>query len=455
MDLDRIINKLEHSYMKAEKFCPVEFNEKTLVIAVSGAGNEELTTNLQAKLDCPVTTREVSPSRLERLLGELEEKDDTDKGRYTLSQDTQGVIPEKINTIIADAVRNGASDIHFEPREDGVVVRFRRDGVLHDIRTLPKNALPSITSRVKIMADLDIAEKRQPQDGRINIRAAQRDVDVRLSIVPTVHGERIVMRLLGQDDLRSELDDLGMLEDEQNRAQSILKERDGIVLATGPTGSGKTTTLYCFMQQLPYDDLNVITIEDPVEYQLDGFNQIEVDPEYGVGFAQALRSVLRQDPDVIFVGEIRDQASANLAVHAALTGHLVFSTLHTRNAIGTIDRLHNMGVERHLIGASLRAVLAQRLVRTLCPNCRVKQNDHYRPGGCSKCMETGYQGRTGIFEFITINEKIQGMIEEGESTEAIRRQLRNRGQRSLQQSAQKIINNGKTDPGEVKRVLGE
>ncbi|MFB6344173.1 MAG: GspE/PulE family protein [bacterium] len=347
-------------------------------------------------------------------------RDQVSDDRQRLDSSEEAPIASRINSIIADGVLNEASDIHFEPRKDKIRVRFRQDGVLHNYTELPKDILPGIISRIKVMADLDIAEQLNPQDGRINLDIGNREIDVRVSLVPTVHGERAVLRLLDKETLKSSFSELGLRSEQIPQMEDLMANKDGIVLVTGPTGSGKTTTLYCMLQQLARTENNIITLEDPVEYRLEGINQIEIKPEQGITFASGLRSVLRQDPDIILVGEIRDRESAKLAVHASLTGHLVFATLHTRSSVGALSRLTDLGLDPYLIGAGLTGIIAQRLVRTLCNNCKKEvENGEYEPAGCEDCRNTGYDGRAALFEILPIDETIRNQLDDEEGEEFV------------------------------------
>jgi general secretion pathway protein E len=365
-----------------------------------------------------------------------------------------------LNALLTQAVREGASDIHIEPFESRSVVRLRVDGVLRDVLEPPQAAHGVIVSRVKIMARLDIAEKRQPQDGRIMLRLAGRPVDVRVSCLPTAHGERVVMRLLDKQAGRLNLTSLGMPKDLHNR----------IILVTGPTGSGKTTTLYAALGQLDTNRLNIMTVEDPIEYDLDGIGQTQVNARIDLNFARALRAILRQDPDVIMIGEIRDLETAQIAVQASLTGHLVLATLHTNDSAGAVTRLVDMGVEPFLVASSLLGVLAQRLVRKLCPQCRVPHSPDaaeckllgvepftqlYVAGSCEACSFTGYQGRTGIFELLKVDDRMRTLIHDRAAESGLRQHAVANGMSSLRDDGLRWVRDGKTSIEEVLRVSRE
>lgn len=374
-----------------------------------------------------------------------------------------------INALLAQAVRENASDIHIEPFETRTVVRFRLDGVLRDIVEPPRGLHGVIVSRVKIMASLDIAEKRLPQDGRITLRLAGRAVDVRVSTLPTGHGERVVLRLLDKQAARLTLSALGMSAATLEELRRLIQQPHGIFLVTGPTGSGKTTTLYAALGQLDCKRLNIVTVEDPIEFDLDGIGQTHVNAKVGLTFARTLRSMLRQDPDVIMIGEIRDLETAQIAVQASLTGHLVLATLHTNDSVGAVTRLIDMGVEPFLVASSLLGVMAQRLVRRLCPACRRahtpssaerallgpaagKKATIYLPAGCPECGQTGYRGRTGIYELFVIDETTRPMIHDGASETAIQEHIQGRGMTSLREDGVRWVRDGTTSLEELVRV---
>ena len=375
-----------------------------------------------------------------------------------------------MNALFTQAVNEQASDIHVEPYEQASVVRFRRDGWLREIARPPRALHAALVSRIKIMASLDIAEKRLPQDGRIALRIGQRAVDVRVSTVPTGFGERLVLRLLDKDAARLRLDVLGMADDTRTEFAELLAHPHGIVLVTGPTGSGKSTTLYAALQTLDRSSRNIITVEDPIEYELSGIGQIQVNPRVDLDFARALRAILRQDPDVIMIGEIRDLETARIAVQASLTGHLVLATLHTNDAVSAVTRLVDMGVESYLLASCLRGVLAQRLVRRLCPGCRhsvaVDAVDRRRLGGfqgnalwtangCPDCSGSGYAGRSGIYELLIADEELQHLIHSGAAEAALRDCHRRAGRRSLFEDGQRLLAMGMTSADELLRVVAE
>jgi len=352
-----------------------------------------------------------------------------------------------VNLAIVQAIQKGASDIHIEPEKDCVKVRFRIDGVLHEIQSPPKHLQSAIISRIKIMSSLDIAERRVPQDGRFSIKAQGKEIDIRVSCVPTIYGENVVLRLLDASRIVLDLKDIGFSKKVLSEYKQAIARPHGIILVTGPTGSGKTTTLYASLGGIDRHEKNIITIEDPVEARLDGIRQIQVNTKVDLSFATALRSVLRQDPDVIMVGEIRDAETAGIAIHAALTGHLVFSTLHTNNAAGAITRLIDMGAEPFLVSSSVVAVLAQRLVRKVCKDCKSK--------GCQSCLNTGYKGRVAVFELLIPDDKIRELITSKASAEEIEKQARSSGMLTLLEDGEEKVKTGITTSEEVIRVTQE
>jgi len=376
-----------------------------------------------------------------------------------------------INALLTEAIKENASDIHIESFENRLLVRFRVDGVLREALQPPRALAPLLVSRVKVMAHLDIAEKRLPQDGRISLRVAGRPVDVRVSTLPTGHGERVVLRLLDKREGRLDLRQLGMEPYEEVRLLKLIQRPHGILLVTGPTGSGKTTTLYAGLTLLNDRKRNIMTVEDPIEYYLDGISQTQVNTKVEMTFARGLRAILRQDPDVVMVGEIRDLETAEIAVQASLTGHLVLSTLHTNSAVGAITRLRDMGVEPFLLSSSLVGVLAQRLVRKLCPHCKrphvatpadcevlgvasATPPTLYMPFGCERCNQSGYRGRSGIFELVVVDETLQTLIHEGKGEQEMGRHAR-RSSPSIRDDGRRRVLMGDTSLAELVRVTRE
>jgi len=386
----------------------------------------------------------------------------------------QALVVQLVNMMIRQAVAERASDIHIEPFENDLRIRFRIDGVLRSVAPPSKRLQAAIVSRIKIMADMNIAERRLPQDGRIKIRVAGRQIDLRISTLPTLYGESVVIRLLDRESQSVDLGAMGFPADTLSSFRKMLTAPYGIILATGPTGSGKTTTLYAALQEVSSPARKVITIEDPVEYQLPGINQMHVHAKIGLTFAEGLRTILRQDPDVIMVGEIRDEETADIAIHAALTGHLVFSTLHTNDSAGAVARLMDMGIEPFLVASSLEGVVAQRLVRRLCPKCReaykpsrqelhelgaaissYKGGPFYRATGCNECRGTGYRGRVGLFELLVVDDLIQEKLLTHASSGEIKEAAVSRGMITLREEGWRKVAEGVTTAEEVARVTHE
>jgi general secretion pathway protein E len=440
--------------LRARRIDTDEFNE--VVSALYNGANEgaaALADDLAQDID------------LSRLLQELPKVED-----LLESQDDAPVI-RLINALFTQALRNAASDIHIEPYETRSVVRLRVDGTLRDLIEPARALHAALISRIKIMAQLDIAEKRLPQDGRITLRMAGRPVDVRVSTIPTAHGERAVLRLLDKQAGRLDLPRLGMDEITLARMDRLIREPHGIILVTGPTGSGKTTTLYAALSRLDSASLNIMTVEDPIEYDLDGISQTQVNPRIEMTFARALRTILRQDPDVIMIGEIRDLETAQIAVQASLTGHLVFATLHTNDAISAVTRLVDMGVEPFLLASSLIGVGAQRLVRRLCLECRQPWDEDmgkspslgsfsasgilYKAQGCAACNHSGYQGRTGIYELLAVDNDLRRRVHDRASEQDLREYVVSAGMRSLRDDGMRLATRGITSLEEVVRVTRE
>lgn len=399
-----------------------------------------------------------------KLAEELPETEDL------LEADDDAPIIKLINALLTEAIKENASDIHVETFENDLKVRFRVDGVLREVLSPGKKLAPLLVSRIKVMAKLDIAEKRIPQDGRIALKIANRGVDVRVSTIPSSHGERVVMRLLDKQAGRLDFSHLGMPENLMKEMDILLHKPHGIILVTGPTGSGKTTTLYAGLTLLNNATRNILTVEDPVEYLLNGIGQTQVNTKVDMTFARGLRAILRQDPDVVMVGEIRDLETAEIAIQASLTGHLVLSTLHTNTASGAVTRLQDMGIESFLLSSSLLGVLAQRLVRTLCPNCKVAATANskecelmgfespaptiYHSGGCVECNHSGYRGRQGIFELVTVDEETRAMIHNGSGELEIEKHARQKGF-SIREDGKRRVLEGLTTVEEILRVTRE
>ena len=467
---------------------PIGFEDDKLVIAMADPANVLAIDDIRAisgrEVVLKVATRsdvEGAVSRMASLdnsvtdMAELAAEDAVeahDLGAVEAAADEAPVV-KLVNMLITRAAADRASDIHIEPTERDLRVRFRIDGVLHEIMRTPRSISNALVSRLKIMADIDIAERRRPQDGRINLKVGGKQLDLRVSSLPTIYGEKVVMRLLDTSTALLELKDLGFLGDNERRYQESFSKPYGTILCVGPTGSGKSTTLYATLNVLNRPEVNIVTIEDPVEYRLPGISQVQVNKKAGLNFASALRSFLRQDPDIMLVGEIRDQETANIAIESALTGHLVLSTLHTNNAPASISRLIEMGVEPFLVGSALDAVLAQRLARRLCSQCKetytptaeaLREADFplegrdevptlHRPIGCKHCSNTGYRGRLAIHELMTVNEEIELLAVERAATELLTKAAVANGMRTLREDGMDKVAMGLTSMEEIMRVI--
>ena len=401
----------------------------------------------------------------ELILSEIEDIGDL------LDDTSNAPIIKLVNLMLSQAVKERASDIHVEPSQNRVKIRYRVDGILYDKLSPPRHVQSTLVSRIKIMAKMNIAEKRLPQDGRIEIKIGDKNIDIRVSTIPTAFGERVVMRLLDKTNVLITVSDLGMPEDRLKEFDKLIRTAYGIILVTGPTGSGKTTTLYAALSTINTTDINIITIEDPVEYQIEGIGQIQVNPKIDLTFAKGLRSIVRQDPDVILVGEIRDMETAEIAIQSALTGHLVFSTLHTNDSASAVTRLIDMGIEPFLITSSVVGILAQRLVRVICNNCKeeytpneeslqniglnpaiVEDNKICRGRGCPSCLNTGYAGRTGIFELMIFDDDLKHLILKSSDANTIKYSAVEQGMATLQQDGGQKVLDGITTIEEVFRV---
>ncbi|MDH4263793.1 MAG: type II secretion system ATPase GspE [Spirochaetia bacterium] len=410
----------------------------------------------------------------------LEFLTELDDLRDSMDLANEAPIIKMVNLILSNAISDRASDIHIEPQEKELWVRYRVDGVLHKVLSPPKAIQNGILSRIKIMANLNIAENRLPQDGKIKIRFGGNDIDIRVSSLPTQFGERLVLRLLNKSEYDFNIENIGFEKNILDTYKKVIDEPNGIILITGPTGSGKTTTLYASLQKINDESRNIITVEDPVEYQINGISQVHARPKIGLSFAEGLRSILRQDPDVIMVGEIRDEETARVAIQSALTGHMVLSTLHTNDAPSSISRLLDMGIEPYLITATVRGVMAQRLLRVLCQKCRVKVKANaahlkeiskymekpvsrksktkveaiqiYEVGGCKECMNTGYKGRIGIYELMIIDEKMRSVILKNPSLDDVRNLAIKNGMKTLRESAILKVLSGITTMSEALRI---
>lgn len=482
---------------QAERYraIPIQKEEDRLILATDKPLDLESFDNLSQLLNCRIKITVASTTQVTEALKKhygtssqsvaavLEDLNETDLNQYESisDSDVSTIAPESmaneapiirlVNTIISGAVKAGASDIHLEPFEDEVKLRYRVDGVLHETLPPPKALYPAVVSRIKLMAGMDITERRIPQDGRIKIRIDQRDLDLRVAVASTLYGEGIVMRILNRESIMLGLEELGFSNQNLLEFSKLIAKPHGMILVTGPTGSGKTTTLYAALQRLNDPSRKIITIEDPVEYQLKGVNQMQVNPKVNFTFAQGLRTIVRHDPDVILVGEIRDRETADVAIQSALTGHLVFATLHTNDAPSAFTRLIDMGVEEFLVASTVRGVLAQRLVRRICPNC----SDVYHPTpvereisglgedldglrqgtGCEKCNFFGYKGQVGLFELLVVSEEIERLVMERANAGRIRDVAIGQGMVTLREDGLAKVKTGVTSISEVVRVTNE
>ncbi len=486
-----VIAKVPAPIARKHKIIPLELKDGVLTVALSDPLDFLGLDNLERMIGCKIkavlaSEREVNQylnrfygveeETIDTVLEELTEQDISfAEGTATEVEEVElaeeAPIIRLVSLLILEAFRARASDIHVEPLANRLRIRYRIDGVLHEVPAPPKRLEGAVISRIKILAGMDIAEKRLPQDGRIMVNVLGRQLDLRVSSLPGIHGESVVMRILDKSSLLYGLTELGFLEEDLDRWQRVINLPNGIILVTGPTGSGKTTTLYAVLNQLNLPDRKIITIEDPVEYQLSGINQLQVKPQIGLTFSSALRSILRQAPDVIMVGEIRDTETAEIAIRAALTGHLVFSTLHTNDAAGAVTRLIDMGIKPFLVASAVQAVLAQRLVRKVCPKCQepvtppdevlreveavmgtLEGANFVKGRGCSECNMTGYRGRTGIFELLVVSENIRRMILQRATSYEIREMARQEGMKLLREDGWVKAYRGITTVEEVIRV---
>ncbi|MGD9691969.1 MAG: GspE/PulE family protein [Phycisphaerales bacterium] len=480
---------------QAYQIVPVKYEAagRKLTVALKSADNFRAVDDLQLLMGFKVSAAVADPEQVDRLIKKHYAKSESvtdvisdlasdqkfqSLAKRDASVDLDAVLEASednkviklLNLVLLQAIKDRASDIHFEPFEDEFKMRYRIDGVLYEMVPPPKHLGPAITSRVKVMANLDIAERRLPQDGRVELVVGGNPVDLRVAVLPTMHGESVVMRVLDRSNVELSLDRLGLREDDLKKLEMLIEKPNGIVIVTGPTGSGKTTTLYAALATLNTVDTKILTVEDPVEYDIDGLCQVQVNTEVELTFARALRSFLRQDPDVILVGEIRDLETAQIAIQASLTGHLVFSTLHTNDAPSSIVRMLDLGVEAFLLTATLEAIVAQRLVRTICSKCKetftpteeqlmelalvpeeVKGRTFARGRGCEHCNGSGYKGRMALFEIMTIDDEMRELIMKHASTSVLRNESRKRGMRTLRESGLLGIYEGQTTIDEVVR----
>ena len=434
------------------------FASRTAITAVIDVAYEQKSSVIED------VAEELDAQNLDQLVDEVASSDDL------LDVVNRPPVIRLVNDILFRALQMRASDIHIHPYESRIQIRYRIDGILYDTLNLNRNVLPLVISRIKVMAGMDIAERRMPQDGRCSVRLGQREIDLRVSSVPTSYGERAVLRILDKSTGLLTLEELGFWEEDRKRFDKLINRSHGVIFVTGPTGSGKSTTLYACLNRIDSKQKNIMTVEDPIEYQLESISQMQVASKKGMTFVNALRHILRQDPDVIMIGEVRDEETASTAIQSSLTGHLVFSTLHTNDAAGAVSRLLDFNVEPYLVSSSLICVLAQRLLRRVCPNCkqpykpiehelrelglidRPKDTVFYVGGGCDRCFDTGYRGRTGIYELMTINEEIREMIYKKESAGAIKKKAIESGMQTLRMDGARKALDGTTTIAEVLRV---
>ncbi len=486
-----VLNGITSRFIRDNKVVPLEIKNNILKVlapgqppswiidalrmAVSGTRIEVVTGNEKMVDEYISRFYSSEPQEMSRIIEtmaapQIPAEEDEDVG-HLKDLASEAPIIKLVNFILTRAVESRASDIHLEPFADELKVRYRIDGVLHEIDTAPKKLQAALMSRIKIMAKLDIAERRLPQDGRIRLKIGEKEIDLRVSTVPVLHGESLVMRILDREDIVIDLNRLGFPERMLAAFQRLIAKPNGIILVTGPTGSGKTTTLYGALDKINSPEKKIITVEDPIEYQLKGINQIQTKPQIGLTFANALRHIVRQDPDVIMIGEIRDLETAEIAIQSALTGHLVLSTLHTNDAPSAVTRLLDLGVENFLLASTIRGILAQRLVRVICPACRTLDEPPasrgldplllkrdvplYRGRGCEQCAHTGFHGRTGLFELLEINDEVRKAILKNTDADSIGKIARADGMRTLFESGFEKIEAGVTTLSELLRVTQE
>ncbi len=491
---ERIIELMPESVARENVVLPLVLEDSSLTVAMSNPADVDTLDKLRFILNRDIRIALASRSKIleyiNKMYGQIEgesadsilqeftdtaidftETEDDSAATGEAADESSAPIVRLVNLMITEAVQLRASDIHVEPFEDRVRIRYRIDGVLHERDTLPKRQLGAVISRIKILAKIDIAERRRPQDGRIKVSVGEKELDLRVSIIPTNHGQSSVMRLLDKDNIRVSVKQLGFADQTYRTFQQLIRRPNGIILVTGPTGSGKTTTLYAALNQMNRPDRKIITAEDPVEYYLPGINQVEVRHNIGLDFARIIRSMLRQAPNIILVGEMRDAETVSMGIQASLTGHLVFSTLHTNDAPSAITRMVDMGVPSYLVASSVVAILAQRLVRTICSKCKARYtppesvikemgitpeelaNANFMKGkGCNTCQKTGFKGRIGIYELLIINNKIREMIFKNQSSTEIRKYAIQNGMDTLFKDGVRKVLNGVTTFEEVYRI---
>ncbi len=488
-----VLNGISSRFIRENRIIPLELKNNILKVVMSNPDDTTAIDALRVATAADIVVYACDSKVIEEYISKFYEQETQNINRIIEDMGERGIeflkeeeedvghlkdlaaeapIIRLVNMFITRAVEGRASDIHIEPFEDELKVRYRIDGILHDIESTPKRLQAAIVSRIKIMSKLNIAERRLPQDGRIRLKVGEREIDLRVSTIPVLYGESVVMRILHKEGIVIDLDLLGFPPDILSVFDQLIKKPNGIILVTGPTGSGKTTTLYGALDKINSPDKKIITVEDPVEYQLKGVNQIQVKAQIGLNFANTLRHIVRQDPDIIMIGEVRDLETAEIAIQSALTGHLVFSTLHTNDAPSAITRLLDMGVENFLLSSTIRGILAQRLVRVICPSCKEidpsnadkeglklfgidSDKSLYRGKGCETCAFTGYYGRKGIFELLTVNDDIRKLILKNADANEIRDTAKHHGMRTLFEDGAEKIKAGITTLNEVLRVTQE
>ncbi|HAZ10025.1 MAG: type II secretion system protein GspE [Omnitrophica bacterium GWA2_41_15] len=477
----KAVNTISPQLAVSHRIVPFKLQAKTLFLATDDPINFLASDFFERITSLSVDMTLADQADIDKALAELytsKQKETLHSDLSKLSEDIKDAkgdddapVIKLVNMLIEEALKRRASDIHVEPLEHKFRIRYRIDGVLHEIQGPPKRLQGSIISRLKIMAGMDIAEKRLPQDGRIKLALENKELDLRVSTLPAIHGESVVMRILDKSSFMVGLEDMGFLPENRRDFERLINLPNGMILVTGPTGSGKTTTLYATLSHINQKERKVITIEDPVEYQLDGINQVQVKPQINLTFASGLRSMLRQAPDIIMVGEIRDLETAEIAVQSALTGHLIFSTLHTNDAAGAIMRLADMGIKPYLAASTVQGILAQRLVRTICPSCRevyqpskeemvmlsivpgqLKDLELYKGKGCSACNDTGFKGRMGIYELLVMNDSLRELVLENAPSAVLCKKAREFGMRTLKEDGMEKVKRGHTTIEEVLRV---
>lgn len=487
---EEVIKKVPLAIAKKYTLIPFELNGYVLSVAMEDPLNFFAADDVRITSGCEVQIFLATKSEINKAIDKYYSGQNVAKAAEELSKQNEMSAEEKekqmkeamaeeeinnapivklVDSILKDAIKARTSDIHIEPFDNYVKIRYRIDGQLHEKQRLSKDSLASLVTRIKILSNLNIAEKRIPQDGRIKMKSDNKEIDMRVSVLPTIYGEKIVIRILNTNNFNITKEQLGMDPDDLEKLDRIIQAPYGIILATGPTGSGKSTTLYSILKELNRDDVNIVTVEDPVEYMLEGVNQVNVNAKAGLTFASGLRSILRQDPDIVMIGEIRDSETAEIAIRAAITGHVVLSTIHTNDAPSTVVRLMDMGIQSYLVGSSVVGIIAQRLVRRICPHCAEEYtaSDYekrilgvdpsediklYRGVGCLKCDETGYSGRLGVYEILEVTKEIRDLITKKADVEEIKQVAIRNGMKTIRKACENLVLNGRTTIDELIRT---